>query len=58
MDDPNVTDKKFPGNPSRSYRSQAPLKVAAEVTDWVRLTPEELEKWHEKLSKSKGEIIN
>jgi len=56
--DPNVTDKKFPGNPSRSYRSQAPLKIVGEVTDWKRLTPEELQKWHEKLANNKGEIIN
>jgi rifampin ADP-ribosylating transferase len=56
--DPNVTDKKFPGNPSRSYRSQEPLKIVGEVTDWVRLTPEELQKWHEKLANNKGEIIN
>ena len=56
--DPNVTDKKFPGNPTRSYRSQAPLKIVGEVTDWVRQTPEQLQKWREKLSISKGEIIN
>lgn len=56
--DPNVTDKKFPGNPTRSYRSQAPLKIIGEVTDWVRLTEEELQKWHEKLTNIKGEIIN
>ena len=56
--DPNVTDKKFPGNPTRSYRSQAPLKVLGEVTDWVRQTPEELQKWREKLANVKGEIIN
>jgi rifampin ADP-ribosylating transferase len=37
--DPNVTDKKFPGNPTRSYRSQSPLKIIGEVTDWVRITP-------------------
>src|SRR5678815_676638 len=36
--DPNVTDKKFPGNPTRSYRSQAPLRIVGEVTDWVRQT--------------------
>jgi len=48
--DPNVTDKKFPGNPTRSYRSQAPLKVVGEVTDWVRLTPEELAQWRERLA--------
>ena len=56
--DPNVTDKKFPGNPTRSYRSQAPLKIVGEVTDWVRQTPEELQKWREKLVNNKGEIIN
>ncbi len=56
--DPNVTDKKFPGNPTRSYRSQAPLKIVGEVTDWVRLAPEELQKWREKLANNKGDIIN
>jgi hypothetical protein len=60
--DPNVTDKKFPGNPTRSYRSQAPLKIVGELTDWVRPTPEELQKWREKLANikadSKAEIIN
>ena len=56
--DPNVTDKKFPGNPTRSYRSQAPLKIVGEVTDWKRITNEELQKWQEKLSNNKGEIIN
>lgn len=56
--DPNVTDKKFPGNPTRSYRSQAPLKIVGEVTEWVRITPEELQKWRENLATSKGEIIN
>jgi rifampin ADP-ribosylating transferase len=60
--DPNVTDKKFPGNPTRSYRSKAPLRIVGEVTDWVRLTDEELQKWHERLEKIKadprGEIIN
>jgi tetratricopeptide (TPR) repeat protein len=56
--DPNVTDKKFPGNPTRSYRSQAPLKIIGKVTDWVRQTPDELQKWREKLANNKGEIIN
>ena len=56
--DPNVTDKKFPGNPTRSYRSQMPLKIVGEVTDWVKQTPEELNKWREKLANNKGEIIN
>ncbi len=56
--DPNVTDKKFPGNLTRSYRSQAPLKIVGELTDWMRQTPEELQKWREKLANNKGEIIN
>jgi rifampin ADP-ribosylating transferase len=34
-DDPNLTDQKFPGNPTRSYRSRAPLRVLRELTDWI-----------------------
>lgn len=56
--DPNVTDKKFPGNPTRSYRSEAPLKIVGEVTDWVKLTPEQLQDWRDRLANIKGEIIN
>ena len=60
-DDPNVTDKKFPGNPTRSYRSNAPLRVVGEVADWVRLTPEELQGWRDRIAAinaERGEIIN
>lgn len=56
--DPNVTDKKFPGNPTRSYRSAAPVKIVGEVTEWVRQTPEELALWRERLANIKGDIIN
>lgn len=56
--DPNVTNKKFPGNPTRSYRTQEPLKIIGEVTEWVRQSPEELQKWRERLANNKGEIIN
>jgi hypothetical protein len=56
--DPNVTDKKFPGNPTRSYRSKAPLKITGEITDWVRQTPEDVQKWKDKLANNKGAIIN
>jgi len=56
--DPNVTDKKFPGNPTRSYRSKAPLRIIGEVTDWARLTPEEVQQWRDKVANLKGEIIN
>jgi rifampin ADP-ribosylating transferase len=61
-DDPNVTDKKFPGNPTRSYRTTAPLRIVREITDWRRLTPEELHAWRERLSallgSERAEIIN
>lgn len=57
-DDPNVTNKKFPGNPTRSYRTAHPLKIVGEAADWTRLTAEDLQKWREKLANSKGEIIN
>ena len=61
-DDPNVTDKKFPGNPTRSFRSRAPLRVVGEITDWTRLTPEALQAWTERLAalraNERGEIIN
>ena len=60
--DPNVTDKKFPGNPTRSYRSSAPLKIIGEITDWARLTPEALQSWRERLAAlradERAEIIN
>ena len=60
--DPNVTDKKFPGNPTRSYRSVAPLRVLGEVDDWNHLTPEALQSWRERLtvllSDDAGLIIN
>lgn len=44
-DDPNVTDKKFPGNPTHSYRSGRPVKVVGEITDWVGHSPEYLAKF-------------
>lgn len=60
--DPNVTDKKFPGNPTRSYRSSAPLKVTGEIAHWTRLTPEALQLWRERLAAlradERAEIIN
>lgn len=56
--DPNVTDKKFPGNPSRSYRTEFPLRITGEVSDWIRQTPADLQKWKEKLARNKGKIIN
>jgi rifampin ADP-ribosylating transferase len=60
--DPNVTDKKFPGNPTRSYRSREPLRVVDEVTDWTRQTPEALQMWRDRLAAGRlddrAEIVN
>jgi len=41
-DDPNLTDKKFPGNPTKSYRTRDPLRITAEVLNWIGHTPKEL----------------
>jgi len=50
-DDPNVTDKKFPGNPTKSYRSKLPLKIVAEVIKWEGHSPEILNNMLENLKK-------
>ena len=42
-DDPNLTDKKFPGNITASYRSTEPLRITGEVEDWVGHPPEQLQ---------------
>jgi len=42
-DDPNVTDKKLPGNPTRSYRTREPVRIVGEITDWVGHSPEQLQ---------------
>lgn len=56
--DPNVTNKRFPGNPTRSYRTDAPLKIVGEVTDWQKTSSDEVQKWKGRLKDNKGEIIN
>ena len=57
-----MTDKKFPGNPTRSYRSRRPLRIVGEVTDWTRQTPAALQAWRDRLATiredERGEIIN
>ncbi len=42
-DPPNVTDKKLPGNPTRSYRTRQPVRIVGELTDWVGHPPEQLQ---------------
>jgi rifampin ADP-ribosylating transferase len=49
-DDPNVTDKKFPGNPTQSYRTREPVRVVGELTDWVGHSPEQLDAMRAKLA--------
>jgi rifampin ADP-ribosylating transferase len=49
-DDPNVTDKKFPGNPTQSFRSRQPLRVVGELLDWVGHPPERLQVMREGLA--------
>ncbi len=50
-DDPNLTDRKFPGNPTRSYRSREALRVTGEITDWQGHTPEQLQVMHAHLAR-------
>jgi rifampin ADP-ribosylating transferase len=42
-DDPNLTDKRFPGNPTRSFRSREPVRVVGELVDWIGHPPEKIE---------------
>ena len=48
-DDPNVTDKKFPGNPTKSYRTREPLRIVGEVMGWKGHSPEVLQNMKEHL---------
>ena len=50
-DDPNLTDKKYPGNPTKSYRSREPLRVTGEVTDWQGHSPEVLKAMKDNLER-------
>jgi hypothetical protein len=58
-DDPNLTDKKFPGNPTMSYRSRDPLRVIAEVTQWQGHPLEQLKQMKENVARAmaKGNAI-
>lgn len=50
-DDPNLTNKRFPGNPTRSYRSRSPFLVVGEVTDWKGHSPEQLREMRDHLER-------
>jgi rifampin ADP-ribosylating transferase len=49
-DDPNLTDQRFPGNPTRSYRTRDPLRVVGEVVDWEPHPPEALQRMRDHLA--------
>jgi hypothetical protein len=51
--DPNLTDKRFPGNPTRFYRTQQPLEVVEEVLDWAGHSPEALQAMRNRLEELK-----
>lgn len=50
-DDPNLTDKKFPGNPTKSYRSKHPFKIVGIVNEWQSHNPEQVKSMKEGLAK-------
>ena len=56
-DDPNLTDKKFPGNPTKSYRSLEALRVIDEVTDWEGHSPERLQEMKDNVERFKQQGI-
>ncbi|MBX5486754.1 MAG: NAD(+)--rifampin ADP-ribosyltransferase [Mycolicibacterium hassiacum] len=58
-DDPNVTDKKLPGNPTRSYRTREPVRIVGELTDWVGHRPEQLQAMRDRLAelRRRGEAV-
>lgn len=54
-DDPNLTDRKFPGNPTSSYRSRDALRIVGEVTEWVPHSPERLQEMKNALARMEKE---
>jgi Rifampin ADP-ribosyl transferase len=56
--DPNVTDKKFPGNPTRSYRSRLPLRIVGELEHWEPYDPEFIQQLRNRVKAGMGEILN
>jgi rifampin ADP-ribosylating transferase len=59
-DDPNVTDRKFPGNPTRSYRTREPVRIVGEILDWIGHSAEKLAAMRERVDEARrtgrGEI--
>jgi rifampin ADP-ribosylating transferase len=57
-DDPDLTDKKFPGNPTKSYRSTQPFKIVGEVANWQGHSPEQVKTMKDALEKLNQQGIN
>ncbi len=57
FDDPNLTDTKFPGNPTRSYRSREPLRVIGEIGEWQGHSPERLQEMQDNLERLRAQGI-
>jgi len=55
--DPNLTDKKFPGNPTRSYRSREPLRVTGEIAPWRGHSPEQVQAMKDGVERAKAQGI-
>lgn len=56
-DDPNLTDKKFPGNPTKSYRTKNPLRIIGEVSVWQSHSPEQIKEMEDGLARLKEQGI-
>lgn len=56
-DDPNLTDKRFPGNPTKSYRTRDPLRVVGEVREWTGHAPDVLQKMRDHLEELKRQGV-
>ncbi|MFL5305807.1 MAG: NAD(+)--rifampin ADP-ribosyltransferase [Polyangia bacterium] len=56
-DDPNLTNKRFPGNPTKSYRSRAPLAVVGEIVEWTGHSPERLKEMRDHLEKLRAQGV-
>jgi rifampin ADP-ribosylating transferase len=56
--DPNVTDKKYPGNPTRSYRSRLPLRIIGELETWELYDRDFVRQLRSRIEAGMGEIIN
>lgn len=57
-DDPNVTDKKLPGNPTRSYRTREPVRIVGELADWVGHSPEQLQSMRNRIAELKRQGLD